>query len=107
MKTKDYKFKIGQRVYAGNPLEEFHRLPNMFIVEQIKPFTYPVIETSRDIVRLPRTRKEIRTTREISYLIAAKNPDDPTKESFYVWATERCIKDADGVDTRNNSREII
>jgi len=86
-KACEFKYNVGDDVMVSNPMNDFGIKST--VVQQIKPMAYPEGNLHlKSLILLPRTRKEYRTTRQISYLL--RTEDKP--EDLYFWATEMCLK---------------
>ena len=86
--SKEYSFKysVGEKVLVSNP-NDLCAWKNCVVDQKIKPFEYPVGAFGNNLFLFPTTRKKVRPTRYISYLISMGDKSD-----LYFWATENCLK---------------
>ena len=84
-KTYNFSFNVGDSVLVSNPLATF-AMKGCVVVEQIAPFDYPTGRFEpKNLVLLPNTRKQVRPTRYVSYLVRFEKSD------LHMWATEKCL----------------
>lgn len=85
MKPYEFKYNIGDVVIVSNPMDNFGI--EAAVIQQIKPLTYPEGDLKFEhLILMPRTRKEFRPTKHVSYLLKMSD------EELYFWVTEICMK---------------